>query len=138
MVRLELRGLDGALIRTSQPFAIPAGGQVAMFLNQVPGFETLAAPFEGVLRVAASGAGVTGTGFRGAFNERGNVLFTTTGPLSEDAGAPGMLVFPHIAEGGGYTTQFVVISGAAGQRDSGLLRFFNQQGNPLNVTLSSR
>src|SRR5207237_399875 len=65
-VRLELRGLDGALIRTSQPFAIPPGGQVAMFLNQVPGFETLAAPFEGVLRVVVSGAGVTGTGFRGA------------------------------------------------------------------------
>ena len=66
------------------------------------------------------------------------MLFTTTGPLSEDAGAPGLLVFPHIAEGGGYTTQFVVISGAAGQKDSGLLRFFNQQGNPLNVTLSNR
>ena len=137
-VRLELRGLDGTLIRTSQPFAVPPRGQVAMFLNQVPGFETLAAPFEGVLRVVAAGAGVTGTGFRAAFNERGNVLFTTTGPLSEDAGAPGLLVFPHIAEGGGYTTQFVVISGAAGQKNSGLLRFFNQQGNPLNVTLSSR
>jgi hypothetical protein len=137
-VRLELRGLDGALIRTSRPVAVPAGGQVAMFLNQVPGFETLAPPFEGVLKVTAASPGITGTAFRAAFNERGNVLFTTTGPLSEDAGAPGLLVFPHIAEGGGYTTQFVVISGAAGHTDSGLLRFFNEQGNPLNVSLSSR
>ena len=70
------------------------------------------------------------------FNERGNALFTTTGPLSENAGVPGLLVFPHIAEGGGYTTQFVVFSGTTGKSDSGLLRFFNEQGNPLNVTLA--
>ena len=110
--------------------ALPAASWMACSRPTSPGFARRTE--------TASGAGVTGTGFRAAFNERGNVLFTTTGPLSEDAGAPGLLVFPHIAEGGGYTTQFVVISGAAGQKDSGLLRFFNQQGNPLNVTLSNR
>ena len=138
-VRLELRGLDGALLRTSQPLAIPAVGQVAMFLNQIPGFETLAVPLEGILRVnAPSGSGVTGAGFRGIFNERGNALFTTTGPLIENAGVPGMVVFPHLAEGGGYTMQFIVVGGTAGQSNSGFLRFFNQQGNPLNVTLGER
>jgi len=110
-----------------------------MFLNQVPGFETITAPFEGSLRVTAtSGPGVTGTGFRAIFNERRNVLITTTGPLSENAGVPGKIVFPHIAEGGGYTTQFIVIGGTGGESNSGLLRFFNQQGSPLNVTLTER
>jgi len=138
-VRLELRGLDGGLMRTSQPLAIPASGQVAMFLNQIPGFETLAVPFEGILRVTApSGSGITGAGFRGIFNERGTALFTTTGPLIENAGVRGMVVFPHLAEGGGYTMKFIVVGGTAGQSNSGFLRFFNQQGNPLNVTLGER
>ena len=126
-------------MRTSQPLAIPASGQVAMFLNQIPGFETLAVPFEGILRVTApSGSGITGAGFRGIFNERGTALFTTTGPLIENAGVRGMVVFPHLAEGGGYTMKFIVVGGTAGQSNSGFLRFFNQQGNPLNVTLGER
>src|SRR5207244_9724380 len=52
-VRLEMRSLDGALLRTSQPVQVPANGQVALFLNQVPGLETLTSPFQGVLSVVA-------------------------------------------------------------------------------------
>jgi hypothetical protein len=138
-VVLEMRSLGGALLRTSRPFEVPANGQIALFLNQIPGFETLAAPYEGVLRVAvASPQGITAVGFRAMFNERGNTLFTTTGPLSENAGSPVQLIFPHIAEGGGYTTQFIVIGGASGQANTGVLRFYNQDGNPLNLTLSAR
>jgi len=138
-VVLEMRSLDGSLLRTSQPLQVPAAGQFAVFLNQVPGFETLSAPFEGVLGVAAaSPSGITATGFRAIYNERGNILFTTTGPLIENAGTSAQLVFPHIAEGGGYTTQFVVIGGMSGQANTGLLRFYNQDGNPLNVTLTPR
>jgi hypothetical protein len=48
------------------------------------------------------------------------------------------LVFPHIAEGGGYTTQFIVIGGLSGQGNAGVLRFFNEAGNPLNLTLTTR
>ena len=138
-VRLEMRGLDGILLQTSQPLTVPPNGQVALFLNQVPGFEMLPVPFEGALRVTAvSAQGITATGFRAIYNERGNALFTTTGPLIENAGTADQLVFPHIAEGGGYTTQFIVIGGVSGQANSGVLRFFNQDGNPLNLTLSER
>jgi hypothetical protein len=108
-----------------------------MFLSQVPGFETLAAPFEGILRVS-SPQGITAVAFRHLYNERGNTLFTTTGPLEENAGTPQQLVFPHIAEGGGYTTQFVVIGGISGQGNAGVLRFFTGEGNPLNLTLTTR
>jgi len=137
-VQLEMRGLDGNLIRTSSPVQVPASGQVAMMFDQIPGFETLAAPIQGVLRVVSTSPGVTAAGFRAIYNERGNPLFTTTGPLTENAGTATQLVYPHIAEGGGYTTQFIVIGGATGQANSGTLSFFNQEGNPLNVTLSVR
>jgi hypothetical protein len=138
-VRMDLMAFDGRLVATSRPLQIPATGEVAMFVNDVPGLEAVPVPFQGVLRLTAtSGPGVTAVGMRAMFNERGVALFTTTGPLVEGAGLPGQLVFPHIAEGGGYTTQFIVVSGPSGPSSSGLLRFFNEQGNPLSVTLTER
>jgi len=56
--------------------------------------------------------------------------------LNEDASST-RLVFAHIAEGSGYTTQFIVVVGASDRGDSGLLQFFNQEGQPLNVTLAN-
>src|SRR5256885_11496594 len=103
-----------ALPYQSPSFQIAANTQISVFLNQIPGFETLATPFEGAIRIT-SPQGITGTAFISVYNEKGNTLFTTTGPLSENAGSLGQLVFPHIAEGGGYTTQFVVIGGVSGQ-----------------------
>jgi hypothetical protein len=138
-VVLEMRSLDGSLLKTSQPLQVPPRGQVAYFLNQIPGLESLTAPFEGVLRVVAtSPQGITASGLRALNNERGNVLYTATGPLVENAGTSAQLVFPHIAEGGGYTTQFIVIGGVSGQGNAGVLRFFTQEGDPLNLTLSPR
>jgi hypothetical protein len=137
-VTLEIRTLDGTLLRTSRPFNVPASGQVSMLLNEVPGFETLPVPVEGVVRVTTSAApGVTGTAIRAVYNERGNTIFTTTGPLIEDAGSREQVIFPHIAEGGGYTTQFIVIGGASGQGNAGTLSFFTGEGNPLNLTLTT-
>src|SRR5262249_7218376 len=131
-VQLEIRRLDGSVLRLSQPFLVPANGQVSMFLSGAPGFETLTGPFEGILRVVSkSPQGITATSFRTLYNERGNLLYTTTGPLTENAGTPTQLIFPHIAEGGGYTTQFIVVGGASGQGNSGTLQFFTQEGNPL-------
>jgi hypothetical protein len=135
-VVIEMRSLDGTLLRQSPLLQVPPSNQVALFLNQIPGFETLAAPFEGVIRITSQ-QGITATAFISVENETGNTLFTTTGPLSEDAGLQ-QLVFPHIAEGGGYTTQFVVIGGMTGQGNAGVLRFFTEQGTPLNLTLTSR
>jgi Beta-propeller repeat len=136
-VTFQMRSLDGTLLRTSQPLVVPANGQVSLALNSIPGFESLAAPFEGVLTVTSnSNQGITAAGFHLVNNERGNILFTAIGPLKEDAGATQQVVFPHIAEGGGYTTQFVVISGD--QANTGVLSFFSEDGNPLNLTLAPR
>jgi hypothetical protein len=135
-VRLEVTSLNGTLLGTSRPVSVPPNGQVAVFLQQVPGLEGLP-PFQGVVRVTAlTGGGITAAAVRAKFNERGTALMTTTGPLIENAGGNGQMVFPHIAEGGGFTTQFVVVGGASDQPNSGVLRFFSQTGQPLSLTLS--
>ena len=119
-----------------------------MFVHHAPGLEGVPLPFQGILNVRTAcepapqclprAPAIAAVGLRGTYNERGNIIFTTTGPLVENAGAPGQLVFPHIAEGGGYTTQFIVIGAPSGPGSSGTLRFFNQEGNPLSVTLAER
>ena len=137
-IRLDLTRFDGRFVGSSGLIRIPAGGQVSMYLNQAPGLESLPAPFQGVVQVVVtSGQGVAAAGLRTKYNERGRFLVTTVGPLNEDAGSPAGLIFPHIAEGSGYTTQFIVISGGSGRGGSGILRFFNQEGLPLNVTLTT-
>jgi len=138
-VRLDLTSFDGRFVGSSRLMEIPANGQLGIFLNQIPGFEGVSAPFKGLLKAAiTSGAGFTVAGFRTKVNERGRLLLTTTGPLKENAGRAAQLVFPHIAEGSGYTTQFVVVGASSGQSNSGILSFFNQEGAPLNVTLAQQ
>jgi hypothetical protein len=136
-VRLDLTDFNGRFVGSSRLIQIPASGQVSMTLNQIPGFEAVKAPFQGILRaVVTSGGGtIIGVGFRSKYTERARLLMTTTGPLNEDASAP-RLIFAHIAEGAGYTTQFIVVGATSGRGDSGVLQFFNQEGLPLNVTLT--
>jgi hypothetical protein len=62
-------------------------------------------------------------GLRGRYNERSDFLISTTSPSSEAAPAPAQSVFPFFADGGGYTTQFV------------LLLFLNATGAPLPVRM---
>src|SRR5437016_4762722 len=76
-------------------------------------------------------------GLRGRYNERTNFLITTMPSVNE--AAPAVLepvYFPHFVDGGGYTTQFILFSGQAGQFSSGTLQFFSQGGNALNLTSS--
>ena len=77
---------------------------------------------------------VSVAGLRSRYNERGDFLISTTPPVNENAATPGSaLYFPHIADAGGCTTQFVLFGGQAGQASSGTLRFFPQSGESWNV-----
>jgi hypothetical protein len=119
-VTLEMNGL-------SAPISIPANGQTAMFVNEIPAFANLPALFRGVLRITST-APVTVNGLRGRTNERGEFLTTATPPADESVPATGSeWFFPHFAEGGGYNTQFIVF----GRKASGTIYFFDQAGNPL-------
>jgi hypothetical protein len=135
VVRMQLAYLNG------QPgpagtLQIPASGQAALYLNQVPGFENLPQTFQGVLNVTTdSPAGIVGTGGLALWSDRGGFVFTTTSPIVENAGGGPFLVFPHIAEGGGYITRFILLSRHPGQPVSGTLHFIDQQGLPYDLTL---
>ena len=69
----------------------------------------------------------------GRVNERGDFIITATPPVEQiDASAT---VFPHIVDGGGYSTQFVLIHSTPGPVSSGRLQFIGQTGAALELSL---
>src|SRR5262249_10312438 len=112
----------------------PGNGQVALFLNQIPGFGSLQAPFQGVLRVVGPASGISVIGLRGNTNERGDFLITTTNPVDEAGTAASTeIFFPHIVDSGGYSTQLILFSGVLGQASTGVLHFLTQSGSDFNL-----
>ena len=136
-VMFELTQLDGTSTGLTGMATVPGQGQVALFLNQVEGFESLALPFEGVLRISTgSSSGLSVVGLRGRYNERGDFLIATTPPVDESAASTtAEFLFPQLADSGGYTTQFILFSGLPGQVSSGIVRFFNANGQALDLAL---
>jgi hypothetical protein len=108
-------------------------GHFSTFLHDL--FPSLALPFTGVLRMSSfSSIGVMTLLTR--YNERGDFLMATT-PASNEASPSntGEILFPFIADGGGFTTQFILFSGVAGQISTGELSLIGQQGQPLDLTV---
>jgi hypothetical protein len=136
IVNFELTTLAGTPTGLSGGITIPSNGQTGLFLSEIPGFVSLPVPFQGVLRAStASSGGISMVGLRGRYNERGDFLVTTTPPVLENSSPTAdELLFPHFAYGGGYTTQFILFSGYAGQTSAGMIRYFSQTGQPLDVT----
>ncbi len=136
-ITLELTNLDGIEVVPSQTRNIPAFGQVAGFLNDF--FGNLKQPLQGVLRVTTSSPGVSLSvvALRQRYNERGDYLITTTPPTIETLPPPSAdRYFPHIANGGGWTTQFILYSGISGETPEGILRFFKQDGATTGLDLN--
>ncbi|PYV12389.1 MAG: hypothetical protein DMG07_17210, partial [Acidobacteria bacterium] len=135
--KVELTDLAGKALGASGSITVPGNGQVALFLDQVPGLEKLQTPFQGVARISTTSAsGISVVGLRGRSNERGDFLITTTPPVDEKiVPASAEQFFPHLADSGGYTTQFVLYSGSAPQAASGTLRFVSQSGQPLSLLI---
>ena len=114
-VNFELTRLDGSSTGLTGTVTVAGNGQTSLFLNQAPGFVAMPASFQGLLRISSASA-ISVVGLRGRYNERGDFLITTTPPVAEDEPSyTGELVFPHIVEGAGYTTQFILFSGKPGQ-----------------------
>jgi hypothetical protein len=135
MVSFTLTNLDGSATGLSGQLLIPGNGQTALFLNQIPGFQSLQLPFKGVLRVASANQNISVLGIRSRWNERGDYIFTTTPATDENAASNSQLVFPHIVDGGGYTTQFIMFAGTPSQPNSGNLQMYSQSGSRLNIKL---
>jgi hypothetical protein len=133
-VNLELTRLDGtASLSTTR--AVPGNGQVVGFLHDF--FPALTFPFQGLLRISGGTAGLSAVGLRSRYNERGDFLITTTPPSNENASSSSAeLLFPHLVNGGGYTTQFILFSGTTGQASSGNLKFLKQDGTDFSLTVN--
>ncbi|HYR43247.1 MAG TPA: hypothetical protein VER98_09500 [Terriglobia bacterium] len=70
-VTFQATTLSGASLGLTGSAVVPANGQIAIFLSQIPGFSSLPNPFQGVLRVSTtSSAGISVIGIRGRYNER--------------------------------------------------------------------
>lgn len=131
-VTLEVTHLDGSTVGAATTLLIPPSGQVARFIDELL---TLPANFSGVLRVTST-ADVAIVGLRARVNQRGDFMITTTPPSNETAAPTSVDVyFPHFADSGGWSTQFVLFSGTAGQTSSGTLSILSESGTPLVLTL---
>ena len=142
-VSLELTALDGTSTGPAASLTIPASGQVARFIDEF--FPALTPPFSGILRIASTPRtpfhsrtrNLAVIGLRLTTNERGDIVVTTTPPSDEDADTTASdLYFPHFVDSGGWTTQFILYSGAPGGTSSGSLRFTGQDGQPLELSVS--
>lgn len=131
-VRLELTTLEGLPTGLTGTFSIEPHGQRVGFLNQIPGLASLQSPFHGILRVSSQSS-ISVLGLRGRYNERSDFLITTTPPSNEAASAQSALYFPHIVDGQGYTTQFILFSSQPGPSPNGTLSFFNPSGGAWNA-----
>jgi hypothetical protein len=132
-VTVALTGLNGAAAGFSTTLIVPPSGQVARFMREL--FPTLPFPFHGVARISSSSA-IAVTALRGDYNGRNDFLITTALPTNENASAStAEVIFPHLVNLGGYTTEFVLYSGVSGQTSSGVMSFYTQNGTPLSLEL---
>lgn len=121
----------GAIIRGS--LSIPPNGQVARFLSEIPGLESLPSEFQGVLRVS-SASPISVVGLRGRYNERADFLLSTAAAIDDSAfSASQPSFFPHFVFGSGFTTQFILLGPQTGTMSSGTLQFFSDSGIPLDL-----
>ena len=134
-VNFDLTRLDGSSLGLSGKLVIPSNGQRAVFLNEIPGFASIPQPFKGVLRISSANGNIAVLGVRSRWNQRGDFIFTTTPATNENAPADSQLIFPHIVDGGGYSTQFIMFSGAPNRPATGTLQLFSQTGSSLSINV---
>ena len=132
-VNLELTSMDGLNSGLSATVVVPAFGHSSKFVHEL--FPSLGLPFRGILRASSSGS-ISMVSLRMRYNERRNLLITTIPATNEASAATGAdLIFPHIVDRGGYTTQFILFNYVPNQTPSGTLRFLSQSGQALSLNI---
>jgi hypothetical protein len=120
---------DGTPAGTGQAVVNLAGnGHRAAFVGQL--ISGLPEGFTGIAEVTSSSPFVPLT-LRSLTNGRGDFLLTTFPAADMTQAAPTPIVFPQIADGAGYRTEFIFIS-AAGSA-SVTVDFIGDDGTPLNI-----
>jgi Lamin Tail Domain len=132
-IALEAFRLDGTSTNQTALITLAVGGKTASFSNEI--FPSLPANFRGIVKFTSSGP-VSVAGLRGRYNERGDFLITTV-PLSPERTSTSTVevVFPHLVDGAGYTTQFVLFSTTTDQGETGTATMRSIGGQRLDLTL---
>jgi hypothetical protein len=111
------------------PLTLPAYGHEAQFTDQL--IEGLPEDYRGVLDIRSE-APFAALTVRSLKNERDDFLMTTFPIADADQAAPSPIVFPHVADGGGYVTEFMLIS--SGEAASTTPGFYDDSGAPANFS----
>jgi hypothetical protein len=112
----------------ASPLQLSANGHSAHFAGEF--IAGLPAEFIGVLDVSSTIPFAALT-MRSLYNERNDFLLTTFPIAHMTLPAPSPILFPQIADGGGYQTQFLLIS--AGGASSLTLNYHAGNGTPLAI-----
>jgi len=107
------------------PLQLAANGNSAQFADEL--ISGLPAGFTGILDISSTLPFAALT-VRSLTNERGDFLITTFPIADFNHAAPSPVLFPQIADGGGYTTTFVLL-GSTKELDA-FLCFYNEAGTP--------
>jgi photosystem II stability/assembly factor-like uncharacterized protein len=110
------------------PLRLAGNGHGAKFAGEF--IAGLPAGFTGVLDMS-SATPFAALALRSLLNERHDFLMTTFPIADANQAVPSPVVFPQIADGGGFITQVMLVS--AGSGSSTTLNFFDDDGNPLPV-----
>jgi hypothetical protein len=130
---LNLYSTLGAPVATTT-VPVAKNGVTAKFIDEL--FPSVVLPFQGVLEITCASP-ISVVGLRIRYNERDDLLLTTIPPTDENSNTTtDESDFPHILNGGGYTTEFILFSGALNQASSGNLKFLNPDGSNLNLTVN--
>jgi hypothetical protein len=113
---------------TSGRVTLNSNGHTARFVSQL--ISGLPADFTGVLDISSSSPFVA-LSLRSLNNSRGNFLLTTFPIADATRPAPAPIIFPQIADGGGYVTEFILLS--PGGASNMTLSYYGEDGTPLAV-----
>jgi hypothetical protein len=102
---------DGATAAGNGTMNLDANGHTARFAGQL--IPELPGGFIGVLEVTST-TPFAAVSLRSLTNGRNEFLLTTFAVADATRAAPSPIVFPQIADGGGYSTQFIFISPTGG------------------------
>lgn len=109
--------------------SLPANGHTARFADQL--LSGLTSGFQGVMDIN-SDIPFAALTLRSLNNARGDTLFTAFPIADLTRPAPAPVVFPQIADGGGYRTEIILINSTSFS-SSATVSFFGESGSPLPI-----
>jgi hypothetical protein len=127
-IRMKAYSIDGIAPMGEAPVALDPNGHAAAFVDEI--IKPLPAEFTGVLEISSETPFAALT-VRTLINERHEFLMTTFPVADQEAEAPSPIVFPQVADGGGYVTQLIFISPTS--ESTATLDFRDETGAPLPI-----